>query len=583
MMLRDGADRQAQGGRRLAQVADRHFENRLALFPLSATEDVGDPRFEGALEIEISPEHRARQREAFRATLSELQAIQSAALSPADQLTYQLLEYDADRRLHALAFPSHLMPLNQLDGVPLKLAQWAGGQGPQPFKTVANYDHFLQRLKRLPAWDDQAIANMREGMKTGILRPRAIVERTLPQLQALATTSLEESPFYAPIQRFPATFSQSDRDRLSAEYRTVLTESVLPAQARLYHFVKEEYLPAATNSAGLGALPGGRAWYQFAVRYNTTTRLTADEIHAIGLREVARIRAEMEKVKVKLGYSGSLTEFLKSLNTRPEAFPYHTEDEFIARYQRIYAQVAPQIPAFFNMTPKAPLEIRAVDKLTRDTAPSYYLPPAADGSRPGVFYAAVPDPRTTSIIPMVVTFVHEGVPGHHMQMALQQELRLPRFRRFEWYEAYGEGWGLYAEDLGEEMGLYDDPYAYLGRLQFALWRAVRLVADTGIHSNGWTREQSIQYMMDTEGKSEDEARRATERYMVLPGQALAYKIGELKILELRERARRELGNRFDLRAFHDEILKNGPLPLDLLESRVNAWVGLPDTIRNPVN
>jgi uncharacterized protein (DUF885 family) len=557
---------------KLAQIADEYFEQRLRFFPLSATEDVGDPRFEGALEIDIAPTHRAEQAAVFGKILSRVRALDRSQLPKADAVTYDLLIYDVGERIDALKFPNHLLPIHHMESVPVKLAQWGGGNSVQPFKTIANYDNYLKRIEKLPAWVEQAIANMRAGMRNGVVQNRAIVERTLGQYEALTETNVEKNPFFASIIKLPASFSAEHKARLTAAYRKALNEKIIPAQIKLYQFIKTEYLPKTRASAGLAGIPGGVEWYRFQVRNSTTTAMSVEEIHALGLKEVARIRSEMEKVKAQVGFNGALNDFLTALRTRSELTPFKTDEEVLARFDALNAKVKPQLAQLFGRAPKAPLEIRPVDKLIRDSASSHYILPAADGSRPGVFYAVIHDPLKYTTPSMAALFLHEGQPGHHFQMAIQQELTLPRFRQFLWYDAYGEGWALYAESLGRELGMYDDPYDYLGRLQSELVRAVRLVVDTGLHAKGWSREQTISYIMATEGSNEAAARRATERYMVWPAQALSYKIGELKIIELRERAQKTLGKKFDIRAFHDEVLGSGPLPLSMLESRVDAWV-----------
>jgi uncharacterized protein (DUF885 family) len=559
-------------GARVLQLADEYFEHRLRLFPLSATEDVADVRFEGELQIEIAPAHRAEQAAVFGKILAALNAIDRRQLSKDDALTYDVLKYDIGNRIDALKFPNHLLPIHHMESVPVKLAGWGSGNSVQPFKTVANYENYLQRIEKLPVWVEQAMANLREGMRIGVTQNREITVRALPQFEALTEIHLERNPFFSPIGKMPVTFSEQDKARISSAYRKVISEKIIPAQTRLYAFIKNEYLPKTRASAGLSALPGGTEWYRFMVKDSTTTTMTAEAIHAVGLKEVARIHAEMEKVKTQVAFKGSLIDFLKGLEKRPELAPFKTEEEVMAKFAAMNANVKPQLALLFGRAPKAPLEIRPVDKLIRETASSHYILPAADGSRPGVFYAVVHDPLKYTTPSMAALFLHEGQPGHHFQMAIQQELTLPRFRRYLWYDAYGEGWALYAESLGRELGVYDDPYAYLGRLQSELHRAIRLVVDTGLHAKGWSREQTIKYMMESEGSLEPSARRATERYMVWAGQALSYKIGELKILELRARAQKTLGNKFDVRAFHDEVLGSGALPLSMLESRVDAWV-----------
>jgi uncharacterized protein (DUF885 family) len=346
----------------------------------------------------------------------------------------------------------------------------------------------------------------------------------------------------------------------------------LPAQAKLVAFLKTEYLPKTRLTAGLGALPSGAKWYAHQVRENTSTNLSPAAIHTLGLTEVARIRDEMDIIRIQVGFKGTLNEFLQGVKSRAALMPFKTEEQVIAQFKTIDIGMAPKLAALFGRTPKAALDIRPVDKLTRDTASSSYILPAIDGSRPGVFYAAIPDPLKFTSHDMTALFLHEGQPGHHFQMALQQELDLPRFRRFAWHNAYGEGWALYAESLGKEMGVYADPFTYLGRLQAELVRAVRLVTDTGLHDKGWTREETMAYMIKNQGVGEDSARRATERYMVWPGQALGYKIGELKILELRATAQQKLGDKFNIKSFHDQVLTAGSLPLTMLETRINTWI-----------
>jgi uncharacterized protein (DUF885 family) len=566
------SDNKLDESTKLLQLADQYFEHRLRLFPQSATEDVGDPRFEGELQIEISPAHRAEQASVFGGLLKSLAALDRRVLSKDDQVTYDVLQYDLKRRLDALKFPAHLLPVHHMEMVPVSLAGWGGGESVQPFKTAGNYENYLKRINKLPQWADQAIANMREGMRTGVTQNRTIVERSLEQLEKLTEKSVEKNAFYVPITKLPASFSAEEKSRLTKAYASALTERIIPAQTKLYNFVKNEYLPKTRTTAGLGDLPNGAAWHRLQVADSTTTTMTVDEIHALGLKEVTRILGEIERVKTQVGGSGTLIEFLQGLQKRPELTPFKTEVEVIAKFEAMNTKVKPQLAKMFGRAPRAGLDVRPVDPLIRDTASSHYIPPAADGSRPGVFYAVVQDPLKYTTPSMAALFLHEGQPGHHFQAAIQQELSVPRFRKHLWYDAYGEGWALYAESLGRELGLYDDPYSYLGRLQSELHRAIRLVVDTGIHAKGWSREKTIAYMMATEGSAEPSARRATERYMVWPAQALSYKVGELKILELRARAEKKLGPKFDLRAFHDEVLGSGCLPLSMLETRMDGWV-----------
>ena len=553
-------------------IAEDYYHGIFALFPLEATENAGDPAYEAAFEVEIAPAHRARQQAFYERTLARLQALDGAAVARDDRLTRDLVAWDARDRLALLAVPHHLMPITHTGGVPVRLAQWAGGEGSQPMKTTANYEHFLARLRGVPGWIDQAIANMRQGMAAGIVLPRAIVERTLPQFDGLLPADPQQSPYLAGVRNFPAGVPEADRTRLREAYAAVVRDQLVPAVTRLRAFMRERYLPAARASAGYGGLPGGAQWYELLVRSFTTTDMTPAQIHELGLREVARIRGEMEKVKERFGFRGDLQAFFQSLAHRPELTPFKTDEEVVAAYRAINERVQAGLPRLFERAPKAALEIRPVDPLQRDTASSYYVPPAVDGSRPGVFFAAFTDAKTARTTQMTALFLHEGQPGHHYQMALQQEVANSNYRRSAWWDAHGEGWALYAEGLGGELGVYGDPDAWLGRLQMEMLRALRLVVDTGLHAKGWTREQAIAYSRQNDGSSEDDARRAIERYMAWPGQATAYKVGELKILALRDKARARLGGKFDIRAFHTQVLGDGCMPLRMLEAKVDAWL-----------
>lgn len=566
------AQEPAQSASSIAAISERFFETRLRFSPMSATEDVGDPRFEGQLAIDIAPAQRAEESRAYSELQQALNRIAVEKLSKDDRVTHDLLRYELKLRIDGLKFPAHLLPLHHQEMLPVKLAQWGSGNSVQPFKNVANYENYLKRLDKLPVWLQQATTNLREGIKTGVVQNRSIAERTLTQLESLAKPDVEASPYFAAIKNMPPSFSAANKARLTEAYKRTVSERLLPALKKFHEFVKVEYLPKTVLTAGVGDLPGGAAWYRHQVRAMTTASMNVDAIHELGLKEVVRIRGEMEDVKKQVGYAGALNEFLKSINTNPALTPFKTEQEVLARFIAIDNQVKPKLAALFGRAPKAPMEIRPVDPLTRDTASSHYILPADDGSRPGVFYAAVPKPEKYTTPSMAALLLHEGQPGHHFQMAIQQELSIPKFRRYLWYDAYGEGWALYAESLGRELGVYDDPYSYLGRLQNELHRAVRLVTDTGLHAKGWSREKTIQYMIETQGIPEDQARRATERYMVWIGQALAYKVGELKILELKRRAKDALGAKFDVRAFHDEVLGSGAVPLDMLETMIDEWI-----------
>jgi uncharacterized protein (DUF885 family) len=559
-------------GARFTEIAERYFQDGLMLSPLSGSQITGDEKYEDKLEVSISPEFKARRKALLVSTQRELKSVNPAALKPADRVSYELLDDEIRDNLESMSFPSELLPIDQFGGLPVYVAQFGSGQQIQPLKTVKNYRNYLKRLEVLPQWAVQAEANMREGIKRGIVRPKPLIVSGLPAFKALGEPMVEKSPFWTAIGVMPAGFSAAEKEEITKAYREAIEKRLQPAFAKFAAFVENEYLPACHDKAGIDAIPGGKAWYAYAVRHYTTTRMTPDQIHALGVKEVARIRGEMAKVQSHFKHTGTLTEFLKWADTAPQFRPFKSEKEVLDAYAALNEKIKAKLPEYFGRSPKAPLEIRPEPELTRATASDHYSSPATDGSRPGVFYAVIMDPTKYNTTGMATLFIHEGQPGHHYHIALQQELDLPSFRKHGWYTAYGEGWALYSETLGREFGLYEDQGSYLGHLNDELLRAVRLVTDTGLHHKGWTREQSIQYMMEMQGYSEHESKRATERYMAWPGQALAYKIGSLKIQELRERSAKKLGKKFSLRDFHDLVLFDGAVPLTILEKKVDGWI-----------
>ncbi len=558
-------------GQRLNALAERYYEAQARFEPLNATFS-GDNRFDDQLSMTIAPEMHARQSALYREVAAGLKKIARPKLTPADRITYDCLDYEVGTALALDRFPNQLLPLNQMDSVPVTLANLAGGQGPQPLRTAAQYDVFLKRLAQLPAWIDAATANMRLGMARKVVLPRALVSALLPQIQALDVARAEDSQYYEPIKNLPADLSPAEQARLTAAYRDLIAEKLLPSVHGLARFLEADYLPASRTSAGLGALPDGAAWYAASAKALTTSAQTPEEIHAIGLKEVARIRAELLTVGARLGYTGAPAGVGTWLAGQPATRPFKTEDAVLDGYRALYGKIGARLPELFGKLPQAKLEIRAEPALSRASASDHYTAAASDGSHPGIFWAVIPDPAAYEVTNMTSLFLHEGVPGHHFQIALQQQLSIPSFRKFGGNNAYIEGWALYAETLGKQIGLYDDPVAYAGHLTLEMTRAARLVVDTGLHAKGWTREQTIHYLQDTVGNTEAVARNATERYMAWPGQALGYKIGALKILALRQRASRALGARFDLAAFHDVILADGSLPLEVLDSKINDWI-----------
>jgi uncharacterized protein (DUF885 family) len=561
----------APAQKRLLALAGEYYDAVARFDPMSATAS-GNNRYDDQLGLTISPQRRAQQFALYRQYAKRLHAIPRAQLGREDRISYDILDFELKSLLSLAPFPDHLLPLEQMSSMPVMLANLASGEGPQPIATVKEYEAYLSRLQQLPGWIDQAIVNMREGMRKGVVQPKALMVSLLPQLKSLAGASADSSAYAAPVKKLPAaTFADADKQRLAAAYRDTVGAKVLPALARLAAFIESDYLPACRDTAGYGALPNGAAWYQAYVALQTTTTLKPDEVHAIGLQEVARIQQQMQAVGEKLGYTGPAAGLPLWVSKQPQFFPFKTDAEVQAVFHQLNALLDTKLPAMFSVLPKARLDLQLEPELTRATAANHYTAPSIDGSRPGVFWSVVNDPAKYNATGMTTLYLHEGKPGHHFHLARMPELAMPDFRKFGGNNAYTEGWALYAESLGNEMGVFDDPAQYFGHLNAALFRAARLVVDTGLHAKGWSREQAIAYMRDTLG-FEGRAKSETERYMAWPGQALGYKIGQLRISALRERAERALGPKFTLPAFHEVVLGDGTVPLSLLEAKVDQWI-----------
>ncbi|MES2902058.1 MAG: DUF885 domain-containing protein [Pseudomonadota bacterium] len=560
-----------QARKQLDAIASQYWDALARFEPIGASER-GDNRFDDQIGNSIAPAARAAHFARLRAFHKRLAAIDRFELDAKAQINYDILDYELRTALTYEKIPEYLLPINQMDSMPVTLANYAGGEAAQRLTTVKEYKAYLNRLNQLPGWIDQAIANMREGMKRGIVLPKAAVVSALPQFQKLVSKTTEANIYYTPIKKLPAAFSATDKQQLSAAYRKTIEGKLAPALARLANFLEKDYLPAARTSSGWKDLPGGPEWYQLNVAAQTTTALKPEEIHAIGLKEVARIQGEYAKVGPKMGYTGPAAGLPGWVTAQEKYRPFKTDQEVIDVYRKLDATLRTKLPALFTLMPKAPLDLRLEPELSRATASDHYTAPASDGSRPGVFWSVVNDPKQYGSTGMVTLFLHEGQPGHHFHIALLQEMSLPNFRKFGGNNAYTEGWALYAETLGKEMGLFDKPEDYFGHLNDEMLRAARLVVDTGIHAKGWSREQAIQYYKDTLGYPEATARSEIERYMVWPGQALGYKIGALKIAELRQRAQSALGTKFSLPKFHEIVLEDGTMPLSLLEAKVDKWI-----------
>ncbi|TDB27005.1 DUF885 family protein [Stenotrophomonas sp. ATCM1_4] len=563
---------QADKAAQLNQLYADYWEGVLKQNPLQATFQ-GDNRYNDQLPDFGSAQFRAQSHDFTTEWLGKVEAVGEAGLSGQDLLSYRIFVEEQKQSLEGEKFPSWMMPVNQMGSTVSYAVMLGSGQVAQPFKTVKDYDNWLARAARVPVLLDTEIANMREGMKAGVVQPRVLMEKVVPQFDEIITAKPEDSQFWGPIKSLPADFPQADKERLTAAFRTLIADQLMPAIKKQRDFIANEYLPATRETVGLDSLPDGKAWYAFNAKESTTTAQTPEQIHEIGLREVERIHGEMRKVMEEVGFKGSLQDFFKFMQNDKQ-FEFKSEPALLEHYRGLEAKINANVPKLFSLTPKAGFEIRPIEAFrAKSAAGGEYMQPSEDGTRPGIFYVNTYDLPTRKTWDAEDLFLHEAIPGHHFQLALQQELKdVPAFRRFGGETAFIEGWGLYAESLGKDLGVYTDPYSYFGRLQGELWRAVRLVVDTGLHSKGWTRQQVLDYMFTNSSVSEPDAIAEAERYIAWPGQALAYKTGELKIQELRKRAQEQLGDKFDIREFHAEVLKDGSVPLDVLDAKINDWI-----------
>ena len=551
----------------LSAVFDDYWEDNLKHSPELAS-TIGDKRYNDKIsDYSVKAINDGLARE--QSFLMRLAAIDTAGLTDQEKVSRELLLRHFAEDAEAANFKEWEMPLNQMEGIytvyPRLVAQLS-------FTTVKDYDDWIARLRAIPRAFDQVTANMSIGVDDGRVPPKYLLEKALEQVKSLATQKPEDSPLAMPLKSFPAGIKPAEQERIKAEMLDALAKQVLPAYQRLARFLEVSYIPAGREQPGISALPEGAKYYQFLIRQRTTTNLTVEQIHQIGLNEVKRDEAEMLVIAQKLGFA-DLASFRASLKTNPKLHPASRE-ALLAAYRGYLTPMQAKLPQLFGRLPKAPFEVAPVpDYLEKNSAPAYYEGGTPDGSRPGRLFIDTWDATDRNLYTVEVIAYHEGLPGHHLQISIAQELTdVPAFRKFSGYTAYAEGWGLYSERLGKDVGFYQDPYSDYGRLEADIWRAIRLVVDTGVHSQHWTREQMVQYFHDHSNIDEPSIQAEVDRYIAWPGQALAYKIGQLKILELRERAKAALGDKFDLRAFHDQVLDSGALPLDLLSDRIDGWI-----------
>jgi len=550
-----------------AALLDEVWQWRLATYPTFASE-LGDKRYNDRWE-DLSLDAIDRRQAERREFLRRLYAIDRNALDEAGKLDYELFRRDLQNDVDEAAFKGYLMPFDHRGGVQnLDITTQS-----LTFMTVKDFDDWLSRLGKLDAYVAQTIDLAERGRKAGYTAPKVLMERIPGQIAAQLVDDARDSPFYAAFESMPDSIPAAEQERLRSAAREAISNKVIPAYRKLSKYFADTYLPACRDSIGLSVLPDGSAWYEFLARRYTTTRMTPDEIHRLGLNEVRRIHDEMQKVIDGLGFDGSFADFLKFLRSDPR-FYYDNPDDLYEAYLATAKRIDPELVKLFGKLPRMPYGVKPIPaSIAPDTTTAYYTAPAADGSRAGTYWVNLYKPEVRPKYEIEVLTAHEAVPGHHLQIALQQELGdMPPFRRYLGFTAFVEGWGLYSESLGYDLGLYKDPYSRFGQLTYEMWRAVRLVVDTGIHYKGWTRQQAIDFFEANAAKTHADIVNEIDRYIANPGQALAYKIGQLRIQAIRERAERTLGDRFDIRAFHDALLAGGALPLDILEQRMDAWI-----------
>lgn len=558
---------------KLYGVVETYFNDYLALNPIFAS-GLGDHRFDDRFGDYASASWMADSLGIEQESLEALGHVDRTQLRGEDLVTYDAFKRQRELAIGGYRYPTELLALDQFDNLALDFAELASGTGAHPFRTTRDYDCFLARMDGFVAWTEQTINNLRAGVSKGVVLPRVVVERTLPQLEEFARIDdPRQSVFWQPLLNFPPGPSVADRKRLTANYEEKLRTRVIPAYRRLHDYLAAEYLPKARDTVAWSDLPGGDYWYAWLVRLHTTTDLTPDAVHELGLREVARLRDSLAGLQAELGLPRDLRAAFDAVRMDAR-YRYDDAATLLASYEARRAIVDANMPRLFQRQPRARFVIRAVEPYRASSAASAsYESPSAEGSRPGVFYLNTSELAARPAYLMDAIYLHEAVPGHHYQGSIAQETpNLPGFRRFGWDTAYGEGWALYAESLGAELGLYAEPASRFGAQSMDLWRAVRLVVDTGLHARGWDRQRAVDYMRANTALGEADIGAEVDRYIARPGQALAYKVGQLEILELRRKAQQQLGTRFDLRQFHEQVVGSGSLPLPVLRAKIERWL-----------
>lgn len=559
---------------KLTELTQQYFDESLSRSPLMAT-FYGVSEYNDQFNDPLSPELLADALAFEQRYLAELQKIDSSQLTGQDWISYEIFKNDRQHSIDGVRFPTQYLPISQMGGVHTFFPMLGSGQSAQPFNTVEDYDNFVKRTHGFATYMDSVVTYMKLGVKEGVVLPTPIAEKLLPQLSAHVVEDVTTSVFYGPVAALAENDAISDEEkaRITAEYQALIAEVIAPAYQRVHDYVKNEYLPHTRSTVGLSGLPDGKAWYEYQIKTHTTLPLTAEEIHEFGLQEVSRILSEMNQVRETVGFEGDLPAFFDHLRT-DDQFYFTTEEDLIAAYTNVKKDIDARLPALFSVFPKSDYVVKAVEPYrAASSAAASYMPPAPDGSRPGIFYINTRDLKAQPKFSLETLSIHEAAPGHHFQIAIQQEVEgLPLFRKFNGYTVFSEGWALYAESLGKELGMFTDPYMWYGRLNDEQLRAMRLVVDTGLHAKGWSREKAIQYMLDNSSMAESDAVAEVERYISMPGQALAYKTGERHIRQLRESATQALGDNFDIRDFHTQILTDGAMPMPILSQKIEQWV-----------
>ena len=559
----------------LDSIAANYYEQYLKLYPLEATSQ-GDLRYNDQLPINIDKDFISGEIAFYNSVQKQLENVDYKALSDEDKLVYDVLDFTLKDKTEKYSYHPEYIPFSQFEGLPLNFPLYGSGQGSQPFNSEKDYQDWLKRMEKFPDWMNAATENFREGMTNKIVLPKKLVLKMIPQMKAeeIITPDFEKNIFSGPVKNFPKDFTAEQKEKFTKLYKDAVAKNIIPAYTKMAEFLEKEYLPKSRETDGYNNLPKGDNIYRYYVKSWTTTNKTPDEINKIGQQQVAMLRAEMEKVKQQVGFTGTLEQFITSVTADPKAMPYKTSKEVLDGFNGILAKISPKLKTMFSITPKTKFEIRQTEKFREASASAEYIQGTPDGKRPGIFYMPLPDPSKFNVTSgMESLFLHEAIPGHHYQVSLQQENeKLPKFMRFGWFGAYGEGWAHYCETLGPEFGLYTDPYQKMGYLSDQMLRAVRLVVDTGIHTGKMTREEAITYFLSNIAYDEAGATAEVERYMAMPGQALGYKIGSLRIRELREQYQKQLGNKFNLAKFHDEVLNQGCLPLDVLNRKMKNFL-----------